>query len=246
MPKTQSKTHSSKSKNRILSVTIKRMVDDSPDTSWLGEYGTQPKSEYTIDRRHSEDCASIVPDAENTKEKLNRIADHINSLRTDSELDTPEDIALNEAMAQVIDFAEQATECDCGGIALERHSYEYFNPCWENYKGESDADIRKYCRQDYDRMESLNAGNWCFIGMRAEARVILPQTSYHMSDGSIIYLTQTLSSGGLWGIESDSEPSYIESEEQNQLTELRDVLLSFGFSRRAIAMAFKTVKSEVS
>lgn len=31
-----------KRSKRILSVKIKRMIDDSPDTSWLGEYSDDP------------------------------------------------------------------------------------------------------------------------------------------------------------------------------------------------------------
>jgi hypothetical protein len=38
---------------RIHKVTIKRMVDDSPDTSWLGEYSDKATSEYSIDREHT-------------------------------------------------------------------------------------------------------------------------------------------------------------------------------------------------
>ena len=33
-------------KNRILSITIKHTLDDSPDTSWLGEYSNTAKSEF--------------------------------------------------------------------------------------------------------------------------------------------------------------------------------------------------------
>ena len=59
------KTNSKKSKriaktgNRILSVVIRRMYDESPDTSWLGEYSNSRESEFSIDRAHSEDCASV-------------------------------------------------------------------------------------------------------------------------------------------------------------------------------------------
>ena len=41
---------------RIHKVTIKRMVDNSPDTSWLGEYSNKQTSEYSIDRAHSLGC----------------------------------------------------------------------------------------------------------------------------------------------------------------------------------------------
>jgi hypothetical protein len=44
---------------RIAQVTIKRMTDDSPDSSHLGEYSDLAKSEYAIDRAQSEDCQAV-------------------------------------------------------------------------------------------------------------------------------------------------------------------------------------------
>lgn len=41
---------------RIHKVVVKRMVDGSPDTSWLGEYARSPTSEYSIDRQHALTC----------------------------------------------------------------------------------------------------------------------------------------------------------------------------------------------
>jgi hypothetical protein len=35
-----------KNGKRILSIKIKHMVDDSPDTSWLGEYSNKPTSDW--------------------------------------------------------------------------------------------------------------------------------------------------------------------------------------------------------
>ena len=107
--------------------------------------------------------------------------------------------------------------------------------------GNTAEDVRKYTRQDYERMERLNRGDWCYIGISAEAEIGIPQGKPHPVTGQS-YLTQRLHSGGLWGIESDSDEKYIADEEKNQLAELKDVLLGFGFSRRAIASAFKNVE----
>jgi hypothetical protein len=41
---------------RISKVTIKRMTDTDPDTSYLGHYSDRAKTDYAIDRRHSLDC----------------------------------------------------------------------------------------------------------------------------------------------------------------------------------------------
>ncbi len=121
---------------------------------------------------------------------------------------------------------------------MQRNEYRYFNGPVENYKGESPEDIRKYVRQDYERMESLNAGNWYYIGMSAEAQVLLTNAGSPEFTG----IGQKITSGGLWGIESDSEKSYLESVEKEELSDLRAQLKALGFSSRAISTAFKTVE----
>ena len=76
-------------------------------------------------------------------------------------------------------------------------------------------------------MESLNAGNWGFIGIGARAEIVIGETC------------QTIHSGGLWGIESDSEGTYLQEIEKDELADLRRVLCELGFSKRAIAAAVK-------
>ena len=89
------------------------------------------------------------------------------------------------------------------------------------------------------RMERLNAGDWCFIGIRAEAK-------YSVGNSRAGYLQQTITSGGLWGIESDSDASYLADVESEELAILRAQLEEIGFSKRAITAAFKNVERENS
>lgn len=218
-------------RKRILSVTIKRMHDDSPDTSWLGEYANRATSEYSIDRAHARDCQSVspLPSVALGQEWLRRLLSRVEDMGM-------ENADVEEAMDTLNVCLNELEECDCGEHGdMERGQYRYFNGNVENYKGESPADIRKYVRQDYKRMESLNAGNWCFIGIRAEADV---QTAH----GAVI---QTISSGGLWGIESDAGDDHIKETIQDELDSLKTELTALGFSKRAIATAFKDVQ-EVS
>jgi hypothetical protein len=56
------------------------------------------------------------------------------------------------------------------------------------------------------------------------------------------YLTQQVRSGGLWGIESDSDGSYLAEVAKDELAELRKELHAMGFSKRAIAAAFRGVE----
>jgi hypothetical protein len=216
---------------RISQVTIKRMNDDSPDTSYLGEYSNRAKSKYAIDRAHSLACQSVESNHFQTVATLERVIQYIDKQRT-AEGNNPDSIywePLDDAIDILTDTQSEAQECDCSGGDMERNEYRYFNPCHENYKGETEDIIRQYCQRDYERMESLNRGNWCYLGIRAEAEIVV--------DG----VTQDISSGGLWGIESDSDRAYLAEIDAEQLSELRDQLRALGFSTRAISTAFKNV-----
>jgi len=235
-----------KNGKRILSVTVKRMTDDNPDTSWLGEYSNKRRSEFDIDREHSTDCRV------NTREMPPNAATHnidmayaeaCNGGCADCDA-RPEECKL--APCPHYDASE---DCDCGGhgdrlsrdLQFFQASLNYVDRHGKPVDGNTPEEIRKYVLQDYERMESLNRGAWCFMGIDAEAEIGLPQGTPHPVTGQS-YLIQRLTSGGLWGIESDSERSYIEEEEKNQLSELRGVLRSFGFTTRQISAAFKNVE----
>jgi hypothetical protein len=193
-----------KSMKRIHKVTIKRMVDTDPDTSFLGEYANRPTSDYSIDRDHDADCPRFWANA----------------------------------------TVDEDYECSCR-TGRDDRSYQYFNPSWENYKGEPDADIRKYVVQDYARMESLNNQQWCYLGIRADASIQLAAPiGVYANSGKPVYTTQEITSGGLWGIESDSGADYFAEVEQEQLHELRGQLHAIGFSNRAITAAFRSVERE--
>ena len=86
------------------------------------------------------------------------------------------------------------------------------------------------------RLQEYHRGEFDFIGIRAEAEYVIGFT------GSL----QRVTSGGLWGIESDSDRAYMESIEAEELSDLKTQLLALGFSKRAIATAFKTVERKES
>jgi hypothetical protein len=67
-----------------------------------------------------------------------------------------------------------------------------------------------------DRREAYERGEFSFVGVRAEAEVVI--------QGVI----QTLMNGGLWGIESDSGKNYIQEVAETQWAALRDILLTVG------------------
>lgn len=246
---TKSKTHSSSGK-RILSVTIKRMLDDSPGTSYLGEYANSPTSEFSIDRAHSEDCASVSQEAKNAQTMLEHAQQTVGDIQTtvDYDVDETEWEALETAYTELGQLASEITDCDCGERGdMGRHEYRYFNPSF-NYvdkhgklvDGNTAEEVRKYVRQDYERMESLNRGDRSYMGIRADAEIGLPN-GFGVSYGSTI---QRITSGGVWGYESDMSKVDFEEAEEEQLSELRAQLKALGFSARAISAAFKNVERE--
>lgn len=269
-----------KNMKRIAKVTIKRLTDESPDTSYLGEYSKRAESDYAIDRRHSLDCPvnsgtdgkllwftsssgrielqMTMEQAESVSHsgecdedvqelsKVSAIADQmakIDPALLSAELkeygawDEDERADHEQNLQRLLwlaggDIAEQAG-CDCGERGdAGRHEYRYFNGNVDNYQGESPEDIRKYVRQDYERMENLQRGDWSYLGIRADAEIIV--------DG----VSQDISSGGLWGVESDSDRAYLAEIDGEQLSELRDQLRALGFGTRAISAAFKNVNAE--
>lgn len=169
-----------KTKLKIESVRIEHKCDESPDTSYLGEYSDTP-SDFAIIRR-GEQAGEFVRDVET--------------------------------------------------MPAKGREYRFFNPACGNYKGETPEDIRKYCLQDYHRMESLNNGQWCFIGVIAKAVLIVGDT------------TQTIRSAGVWGIESDSDDNYLASVANDELAQLREQLELLGLGKRAIDHAFKNVETK--
>ena len=216
-----------KQAKRILSIQIERLDDSYPDTSYLGDYSNSPKGEYSIDREHSLDCPVNNP---HVVDQLERISAYLDKERRHTadlyeHYGRLEDSERYDNLEQTQETILGLQECDCDESGdRDRNELRYFNTSG-NYTGEPIADIVTYTKQDYARMESLNNQNWYYLGIGAEAKVTI---------GNVC---QTIKSGGLWGIESDSEESYLKEEEQNQLAELRGVLYEMGFSKRAIAAA---------
>jgi hypothetical protein len=98
-----------------------------------------------------------------------------------------------------------------------------------------------YLEQDgfEDRLDQFKRDVFTFVGVRADAEVCI--SDCRQNGNSLI---QEISSGGLWGIESDSGADYFAEVEQEQLQELRGQLHAIGFSNRAITAAFRSVERE--
>lgn len=130
-------------------IKIKRMTDEDPDLSYLGEYSSNPR-----------------------KNAIDRVA-----------------------------------RGDAG-----RNEFRYCNITMSA----EDTGNPDSVEQDYQRLEAYNSGEWCTMGIFAECSVII---------GGVF---QQITSGGLWGIESDSDGEYLASVEAEQIEELLAILAEMG------------------
>lgn len=94
-------------------------------------------------------------------------------------------------------------------------------------------EYQKYGKQDYERMEGLNNGQWCYIGVIVKAEIQLHENG----------VVQTIQSGGLWGIESDAT-DYIEEVIEEGYSSLKSELAHIGCSKEQIAEAFGNLRQE--
>jgi len=121
---------------------------------------------------------------------------------------------------------EDGDECLelCG--AINPRVFQYFKPYagGENPENNED-DYRKYGLQDYNRMEAIVRGDVGFFGLSARAECRTPASRGVQTKDQRI---QFLSSGGLWGIESDSESDHVMQIAKEELAELRYHLHDYG------------------
>jgi hypothetical protein len=82
-----------------------------------------------------------------------------------------------------------------------------------------------YVMADFERSEGLMMGTWCYIGIRAEAVV-----SYPLDMAGKDRRLETFTSGGVWGVESDSNDDTFEEYEDDQLDDLKQHLAKFGIA----------------
>lgn len=117
---------------------------------------------------------------------------------------------------------------------MGRNEMRYFNP------GNWDPKHPEYALQDYERAEAFNDQSWYMLGIRADAEV---GVSWDLGKN---WKLDELTSGGLWGIESDSEERYFKEVEGEQLSELKDILKAYGFDGKMISAAMKRIERKDS
>jgi hypothetical protein len=87
---------------------------------------------------------------------------------------------------------------------------------------DSDPDTSYLEQEGFEnRLLAYRRGEFEYIGIRAEAE-ILTRGCY-----------QSITSAGIWGVESDSHPNYISTLEREQLEELNGYLDDLGVERES-------------
>jgi len=202
-------------KGRILGVQVITRCDDMPDTSYLGRYIDTPEDGAIVcaTGEFYEDvvrCSGIIDRAAELAASAERAGEGARA-------------TYWTAKAQrLADKWEDANE-----IPNRSRKYRFFRPYAGGEAVQSES-YRAYAQQDWERMRGLTEGNWNYVGIMAEAEVTLAGSN----------VIQRITSGGLWGIESDSGDAYLEEVAQSELEELRGELQTLGFGKRAIAAAY--------
>lgn len=115
-------------------------------------------------------------------------------------------------------------------IPSRGRTFRFFVPVAGDEKPGNKA-YQEYGKQDFKRMQDYNEGGWHEMGIIAEAEIEVSL------DGGKNWKIDKLTSGGLWGIESDSGEDYFAQVEKEQLHELKAYLVEYGFSEAEIAAA---------
>lgn len=86
----------------------------------------------------------------------------------------------------------------------------------DQYENSTDKDEKKYYKKDQERKKAYNEDYWHMVGIRVEAKIGIGTEKSRT--------IQTISSAGLWGIESDSDKDYFTTVAIEEADELRDQL----------------------
>jgi len=182
---------------------IRLEVDEIPDTSWMGEYTDRPPDvTFCVWRTDGTLRGAKPPEPEEPEDSAGL---------PDDEHDAVWD-AYDEAM---IAWDESGPEILKDYLPRAGwHEYKFFVPYaggLDPYDPQTDrAEWAKYAEQDYRRMEDLNRGGWCFVGVIVETQAPTCGCCGH---------TETLGAS-LWGIESDAGDSYFDSVVEDLIGEL--------------------------
>jgi hypothetical protein len=83
------------------------------------------------------------------------------------------------------------------------------------------AKVKEWVERDQQRLADYGR-TWWMVGIIAKAEILIPKKTVPPT-----YQIQKLQSGGLWGIESDSDKSYFKEFADDELADLSENLKGF-------------------
>lgn len=144
-----------------------------------------------------------------------------------------DDLKRGVIVRQYNEYYEKLTKKQKENIHRRRNEFIAFKPYSGGEKTGS-AEYYEYGMQDYKRAESYNNNEWYFMGIQARAQLLNTETS----------TLHTISSSGLWGIESDSDESYLNTLKKEMLDDLKSELKAFKVDVSGFEKLTKNIKIE--
>lgn len=97
----------------------------------------------------------------------------------------------------------------------------------QEYEDVPEPERSKYLAQDKKRLDAYNNGYWYSMGIRAETEILVPEHLLGYSSNNPSYRIVPITSGGIWGVESDYIDEY-KDDENTEIQNLKDLLKVFG------------------
>lgn len=221
-------------KAKISSVRIEHVQDESPDYSYLGKLRSTAKG-WHLDRKTGEllDSDGTILAADVPTDYSRGEYEFITDFQQSGDPSSWNHVSDKG----VINAWLRCRYTGNGGeIPIAKNLFAWFKVTgWQTAQSRADKvrclDI-VYCCLGCYRLYRMFRDDWHYMGVIAKAEYV-----------SASGISQTLRSGGLWGIESDSGENYLKETADEQLAELRSELQQAGFSDRQITRAFKNVET---
>jgi hypothetical protein len=99
----------------------------------------------------------------------------------------------------------------------------------DQFENSKDPNEQQYYKED-QKHKAKYGDTWYMLGIVAYAEIGIPFEVVTSNGKQINYKIEKISSGGLWGIESDSDESYFKDIEQEQLADLKEYLKQLNVS----------------
>jgi hypothetical protein len=197
--------------NKLLSIKIETVPDETPDFSLLGQY-TDRNDDWAI----CVHCGRYVHDAERYDRVVESIEDAQSGVEYEMDeiyeaYETGEEEGVDydrhdrlEAIYDAMELARERLEKHTHDCLHNKYRYGYFVP----YAGAAQPGSTEYQERglkDFERIEAYRRGDWSYIGVIAVAEI------------DVLGTVQRVTSGRCLGVASDSDYSWVVQEELGSL-----------------------------